>query len=325
MLMAGGRFTLLRDPFTGAGDVEYILRAVSHHGSDQTWLAGAARSDYGNAFAAFPASVTWRQRQTLRRPQMAGIFAAVVLGNDGEEIHADPLGRIKVRLLWDHRADTVAGQAVWVRVVQPWAGDSWGWQHLPRVGTEVAVAFMDGDPDRPVVVGGFYNAGMALPFAVPGEQTKSGLRSRSSSRGGTANFSEFSIDDKIGGELVYLHAEKDMTREVEHDDALSVGHAQTITIQSGRTATIAAGGDALTVQDGDLTMQIATGKVRIEAAIEIKLVVGDCSVTIDQTGVSVKGMLVKVEGEAMVQASAPLTQVKGDAMLTLSGGLVTVN
>ena len=100
-----------------------------------------------------------------------------------------------------------------MRVIQQWAGKTWGWQYIPRVGTEVAVAFMDGDVDRPVVVGGLYNAEYMPPFALPDQKTKSGLRTRSTLNGGTSNFSEFSIDDKMGQELVFLHCEKDHTIE----------------------------------------------------------------------------------------------------------------
>ncbi len=324
-LMPGGRFTLLRDPFTGAGSVPYVVRAVSHHGTDESWTTGSGEPDYSNTLSAFPYATTWRQGLTARRPVMAGIFGAIVLGAAGEEIHADSLGRIKVRLFWDHRADTVAAQAVWVRVIQPWAGNSWGWQHLPRVGSEVAVAFMDGDPDRPVVVGGFYNANMVPPFAVTAEETKSGFRSRSTTQGATSNFSELSFDDKKGSELVYFHAEKDMTREVENNDSLTVSNTQTITVAKGRAATIQAGGDQLTVQSGDLTIAISTGAASMEAMKSITLKVGGNSITIDPSGITIKGVQVQVQAQASVQVQGPMVQVNADGMLVLKGGIVTVN
>nr|WP_321983243.1 type VI secretion system tip protein TssI/VgrG [uncultured Lichenicoccus sp.] len=326
LLAPGCRFTLFRDPFNRATGVEYVVRAVSHHGGDESWLAGPGGvPSYGNSLSVFPARVAWRQPADTPRPQMAGIFSAVVLGNQGEEIHADSLGRIKVRLIWDHRQETVAEQAVWVRVMQPWAGDGWGWQHLPRVGTEVGVAFMDGDPDRPVVVGAFYNGSMALPFAVPGQQTRSGFRSRSSTQGGSTSFSEFSIDDSIGRESVLLHAERDMIREVENDDTETIGHAQSITVQSGRTATVKSGGDSLSVQAGDLKIDVSTGAVSVEAALSITLKVGDNTVTIDQSGIALKGMMVTIDGQAMAQTKAPMVEANATGMLTLKGGLVMVN
>jgi len=179
---------------------------------------------------------------------MAGIFPAIVLGDGGEEIHADPLGRVKVRLMFDHRKDTVAGMAVWVRVIQPWAGNTWGWQHLPRVGTEAAVAFMSGDPDNPVIVGGVYNEVMQPVFPVPSEQTKSGMRSRSTLQGGTQDYSEFSIDDKKGQELVLLHAQKDHKIEVEHDQNATIGNDRTVTTRRN---------DSLTSETGEITITAA--------------------------------------------------------------------
>jgi type VI secretion system secreted protein VgrG len=356
-LGAGSRFTLFRDPFTGAGSVDHVVRSVSHRGSDDSWVAGTPTVEYANAMTVFPAATTWRQKLLARRPQMAGVFTAIVLGESGEEIHADSLGRIKVRLKWDHRSDTVAGQAVWVRVIQPWAGTAWGYQYLPRVGFEVAVSFMDGDPDRPVVLGGFYNGTNTIPFAVPAEQTKSGFRTRSTTGGSDSNFSEFSIDDKMGSELVYLHAEKDMTREVENDDSISVKHNQTLavtnnrtvtvsndeskevknnqaltvdnqqthTIKQGRTTTINSGGDSLKVETGDLTIKVSSGAVSIEAMTSITLKVGDNTITISQSGVAIKGLMVTAEGQAMTQIKGPMVQVNADGMLTLKGGIAMIN
>jgi len=324
-LSAGSRFKLYRDPFSQAMGVEHVVRQVLHSGSDETYLGGTEAANYSNTLSVFPATVPWRQKLVTPKPVMAGIFAAIVLGESGEEIHADSLGRIKVRLFWDHRAETVASQAIWARIIQPWAGDSWGWQHLPRVGTEVAVSFMDGDPDRPVVVGGMYNGQMAPVFAVPGEENKSGWRTRSTKSGGTSDFSEFSVDDTKGAELLFMHAQKDMTLEVENNRSESIGDTDTIQIQAGRTTTIVKGGDQLTVKAGDLVIEVSTGKVSIDAMVSITLTVGQSSVTIDPSGITIAGGLVKLNGQSMVQAAAPMTQVTGDGMLTLKGGVVLVN
>ncbi len=339
---AGGRFTLTDDPYDGSKGVEYIVRSVSSAGHDHSWVTGDAAPEFANHLVAFKASVPWRERMVTPRPAMGGIHSAIVLGNDGEEIHADEYGRVKVRFFWDHRQDATADTTCWVRIVQPWAGNTWGWQHLPRVGTEVAVAFMDGDADRPVVIGGLYNGDMKPVFAVPGEQTKSGFRSRSTTQGSTSTFSEFSFDDKKGDELVFLHAEKDMTVEVEHDQKVTVTHdqtlevdnKQTVTVKQGRTTTIEAGGDSLTVKNGGITVTASqsniaidatAGSISISALQKIELKVGQNTVTIDTTGVSVSATQVKVEGQAMAQVKAPMTQVSGDGMLTLKGGVMMLN
>ncbi|MBV9654292.1 MAG: type VI secretion system tip protein VgrG [Acetobacteraceae bacterium] len=345
----GGKFTISRDPFDGARDVEYFIQAVAHRAQDESWLTGGAEPSYSNSFTAAPSRVTWRQPLATPRPVMAGIHAAIVLGNSGEEIHSERLARVKIRFFWDHRSDAVADQACWVRVLQPWSGNSWGWQHLPRVGTEVAVGFMDGDPDNPVVVGCLYNGDMQPVFAVPGEQTKSGMRTRSSTQGGTSDFSEFSFDDKKGNELVFLHAQKDLTTEVENDQSLKVDHCRTVTVQqdetvaignnqsikvqANRTVEVTQGDDTLAVKAGNLkhttlqdyAVKSDTGNVTVEALQSIVLKVGENSLKIDQMGVTINGMIVKVQGQMSLQLQGLMSQLGGDAMLTLKGGIMMLN
>lgn len=323
LLVAGGRFQLVRDPQTDAANVDYVVQAIAHHGRDETWAGVGGEMSYGNSFTAFPASVTWRQRLVQRRPAMPGIVAAVVIGDS--PIDSEAMFRVRVRVMWDYREQTSSISEVWVRILQPWAGNGWGWQNVPRIGTEVGVAFMDGDADRPVVVGAFYNGQMAPPFALPGDQNKSGLRTRSVPDGGTSNYSELSFDDTMGAEKVLLHAERDMTREVEHDDTIQIGNKQTITVTAGRQATVQAGGDQLTVQAGDLTINVESGSVSVEAQISITLKVGENSVTIDQSGITVAGTMIKLQGQAMVQTKGPMVQVNAEALLQLQGGIVMVN
>jgi type VI secretion system secreted protein VgrG len=357
-LGAGSRFTISGDPYDESQGTEYIVRSVSSSGHDHSWVTGETGADFTSRFVAFKASLPWRERMVTPRPVMAGVHSAVVLGNSGEEIHADKYGRVKVRFFWDHRSDATADTTCWVRVMQPWSGNTWGWQHLPRVGTEVAVAFMDGDADRPLIMGGLYNGDMMPVFAVPDEQTRSGLRSRSTAQGSTSTFSELSFDDKKGEELMYLHAEKDMTVEVENDqkvtvtrdqtievdnnrsltvkrkETIEVDDSQTVTVRNGRTTTVEAAGDSLTVKGGDLTVTTSQGDIAIEARAgsitiramqAIELSVGANKITINNEGVTVSATQIKVQGQAMVQVQAPMTQVSGDGMLTLKGGVMMLN
>ena len=169
--------------------------------SPRTYRAarGAARAPapIRTTSPAFPNTVPWRQPMATARPRMEGLHTAIVLAPSGEEIHTDDQGRIKIRFFWDWREDATADNSEWVRVVQPWAGNQWGGQFIPRVDTEVAVAFMDADPDRPIVIGGLYN-GNDKPIFPVAEKTKLGFRSRSVTKGGTDDFNEFSFDDKKG-------------------------------------------------------------------------------------------------------------------------------
>ena len=273
----GRRFTLAKDPFTGAENIDHALHGVVHTASDDTWITGGGAPHYENSFTCLLQTTSWRDQLSIPRPSMAGIFSAIVLGNDGEEIHADAIARIKVRLLFDHRKDTVAAMATWVRVMQPWSGNTWGWQHLPRVGTEVAVSFMNGDPDAPVVVGCFYHEEMRPVFPIPEHQTRQGFRSRSTLRGTTQEYSELSFDDLKGQELVFLHAQKDYTTEVEHDQSLSVTHDRTVSIGHDETKTVG--------RNYSLTTE--TGSIEITAATRITLRVGANSIVISETGIQI--------------------------------------
>ena len=168
---------------------------------------------------------------------MAGLYSAVVIGPPGEEIYHDKLARIKVQFPWSHLDDTTPGGALWVRVIKGWAGGGWGTQFIPRIGTEVAVAFIDGDPDRPVVVGGLYNAG-SDPLYDPSEKNKTGWRSRSTPGGSQSNYSEVTIDDTIGAERLFLHAERDFVGEVEHDQTLTVDNCRIVSVGQNEQRTI---------------------------------------------------------------------------------------
>ncbi len=302
----GFRFTLAKDPFTEAEGIDYALQSVSHQATDHTWIGGAERPSYENDFTCFLQKTTWREPARNTRPPMTGIFSAIVIGNEGEEIHADSLARIKVRLLFDRRKETVASMATWVRVMQPWSGNTWGWQHLPRVGSEVAVAFMDGDPDSPVVVGSFYNQSQRPVFAIPDEQTKQGFRSRSTLHGGTQDYSEWSIDDKKGQELVFLHAQKDLTTEVENDQKLTVDRDRTVVVKRDETVTV--------TRNHSLTS--LTGEVTIEAAVALTLKVGTNTIRMTPAGIKVNGVTLDLQAEAALLMAAPVVDTESEGIVT---------
>ena len=335
-LVAGGKFKLRTD----AGEQVHVVQRITHRAEDVSERAGIVDgSHYKNSFFCLPNAVTWRQPMATARPRMEGLHTAKVLAPSGEEIHTDEQGRIKIRFFWDWREDATADNSEWVRVVQPWAGNQWGGQFIPRVDTEVAVAFMDADPDRPIVIGGLYN-GDDKPIFPVAEKTKLGFRTRSVLKGGTDDFNELSFDDKKGKELLFLHAQKNMKTEVEVDQTLTVGHDQTITIENDRTLTINKGnqttllkmGDQATKLEmgsqatelmlGDISVKCDLGSISMEAMQSITLKVGLSSVKIDQTGVTVTGMMVKIDGQVMTDVKGLMTTVKGTAMLQLGGGIL---
>jgi type VI secretion system secreted protein VgrG len=140
-----------------------------------------------------------------------------------------------VQFHWDRQGKKDDKSSCWVRVAQSWAGRSFGTWYLPRIGQEVVVTFLEGDPDRPLVVGSVYNAEQTVPFALPANKTQSGLRTHSSMGGSGSNCNEFRFEDLKGSEQVLLHAEKDLTTEVEHDASHWVGHDETTTVDHDRT------------------------------------------------------------------------------------------
>ncbi len=147
----------------------------------------------------------------------------MVVGPSGEEIFTDKYGRVKVQFHWDREGKNDAESSCWVRVGTPWAGTNWGMIHIPRIGQEVVVAFEEGDPDRPIIVGSVYNADEMPPYTLPDNKTQSGIKSRSTLKGTPDNFNELRFEDKKGEEQVYFHAEKNFDRVVENNDTLKVG------------------------------------------------------------------------------------------------------
>ncbi len=192
-------------------------------------------SVYRCAFTAMPSDVPFRPARTTPRPLITGPQTATVTGKSGEEIWTDKHGRVKVHFHWDRLNEEDENSSCWIRVAQVWAGQNWGGVHIPRMGQEVIVEFLEGDPDRPIVTGRVYNGRQTHPYGLPELATQSGIKSRSSKGGGPANFNELRFEDKKGSEQVYLHAEKDKQEVVENDNTESVGHDEALTVDHNRT------------------------------------------------------------------------------------------
>lgn len=374
-LVPGGKFKVQSKP-ASPYDNTYVVRSATHHANDDTWLSQNGVASYRCHFSCFLASVTWRQPLATPRPRMDGVHTALVLGpqhssaggdiksQSGEEIHTDDLGRIKVRFYWDHRGEATGGNAVWARVIQPWAGKGWGSQFIPRVGTEVAVAFVDGDPDRPIVIGGLYNS-RDTPIYSKSDKNKLGFRTRSVPKGSQGtHFSEFTFDDTKGSELIFFHAEKDYTTEVEHDQTLKVdncrmvtvkvdetvdiGKNQTIKVKQDHTFTVTDGNRSITVSKGNDTFEVSMGNHTQNVKMgnygvtvgqgnhsldvkmgnqDTKLGMGNASLKLDMGNYSIKAALGAVTIEAMqsIELKVGQSSVKLDQMgVTIKGMMLTV-
>jgi type VI secretion system secreted protein VgrG len=180
--------------------------------------------------AAIPGGQQYRPRRSTPKPFVQGPQTAVVVGPAGDEIHTDKYGRVKVQFHWDRYGKRDQNSSCWIRVSHPWAGKNWGAVAIPRIGQEVIVDFLEGDPDQPIITGRVYNAEQMPPYQLPANMTQTGIKSRSTLNGSPANYNELRFEDKKGSELLSLHAEKDQSIEVENDETHWVGHDRAKTI-----------------------------------------------------------------------------------------------
>lgn len=186
-------------------------------------------------FTVLSSAQAFRSRRLTRKPFVQGPQTAVVVGPDGDEIYTDKYGRVKVQFHWDREGEKNQNSSCWIRVSHPWAGKNWGMVAIPRIGQEVIVDFLEGDPDQPIITGRVYNGEQMPPYALPGNMTQTGMLSRSSKTGSGANANELRFEDKKGSEQVYLHAEKNQDIEVENDETHWVGHDRKKTIDNDET------------------------------------------------------------------------------------------
>jgi type VI secretion system secreted protein VgrG len=232
---AGYKFDL-KEHYRSDVNGAYLITEIRHKGMSQEYRAWeSAEFDYTNEFVAIPFSIPYRPPRTTPKPVMRGSQTAIIVGKSGEEIWTDKHGRVKVQFHWDREGKKDENSSCWVRVSSGWAGKQWGMISIPRIGQEVIVDFIEGDIDRPIIVGRVYNNEQMPPYTLPTNQTQSGVKSRSSKGGGTEDFNEIRFEDKKGSEDIYVHAQKDKHVVVENDRTEKVGHDEMITIENNRT------------------------------------------------------------------------------------------
>lgn len=212
---AGRKFDLSDHPRADQNGT-YVLTYVQHDASDGSYFQGQdTAAMYANSFTCIPYSVPFRPPRVTPVPHVRGTQTAIVVGPAGEEIYTDKYGRVKVQFHWDRRGQYDENSSCWIRVAQNWAGKKWGAMFLPRIGQEVIVDFLEGDIDRPLIVGRVYNAVQMPPYTLPDEKTKSTIKSYSSKGG--EGFNELRIEDKKGSEQIFFHAEKNMDIRIKND------------------------------------------------------------------------------------------------------------
>jgi type VI secretion system secreted protein VgrG len=241
-LTCGHRFELLGHPDR---DRRFLVTAVTHEAANNYRESGG-KPHYRNRFTCVRAQAPFRPPLRTARPLMPGPQTATVVGPPGEEIFCDRHGRVRVQFPWDREGRFTEASSCWVRVASPWAGDRFGMVAVPRVGQEVLVAFLEGNPDRPIITGSAYNESNPPPWELPAHRTQSGILTRSAQGCDGRNANALRFEDQAGAEEVWLHAEKDQRIEVEHDEshrvdhdrAKTVGHDEATRIQHDRTGTV---------------------------------------------------------------------------------------
>jgi Rhs element Vgr protein len=237
-------------------NTEYVLHSVRIDGSS---------GHFDAHFTAFPPDLPFRPLDTATKPRIHSTQTALVVGKEREEIWLDQYGRIKVQFHWDRVGQKNEKSSCWVRVAQNWAGKNYGIMFFPRVGQEVVVTFLEGDPDRPLVTGSVYNAEQTVPYTLPDDSTKSTIKTQTS-KNGAGKFNEIRFEDKADKEEIFIHAQKDfnikvlndLTRLVKHDEVETIENDSTIDVKHDRKLTVK-NDHSITVTEGNETHAVSKG------------------------------------------------------------------
>ena len=309
----------------------WLLTEIQHEGKQPQVLEEGVTSDtkesdgftqgYRNHFKATPWQIIWRPQLNHKKPKVLGSQSAVVTGPQGEEIHCDQYGRIKVQFHWDREGQADDKTSCWLRVASSWAGDRYGGIAIPRVGMEVLITFLEADPDQPLVTGCLYHKEHEVPYELPAHKTRSVFKTLSSPGGG--GYNELRIEDKKGEEQIYLHAQKDWDENIEHNQTVRVGNERHDTVEANSYSEFKAeehrtthadrkteikANDHLTVgtsqhvklgtaqltQAGNEIHYHAGDKVVIDAGMELTAKGGGSFLKLDPSGISLGGAMLKI-------------------------------
>ena len=416
-LQSGAKCKVDEHP-NAALNVELFVLGVQHQGANGSYFADGGDPSYSNAFTAIPAVTPYRPLRVTAWPRVGGAHIGIVVGPEGEEIYPDKHGRVQVVFKWDLDDAKKLDRSCWVRVAQSFAGQNFGTVFLPRIGHEVIVDFLDGNPDNPVIVGSLYNSANLPPWKLPDNKTQSGVRTKSTLKGGADDFNELRFEDKKGAELIYKQAQMDLEtlvknderRDVKHDRTTKIKNNEEKTVEEGwEKTTISKGEQFITVSDnnrtlhvekehaitvnggettnvakdrivtvgenqiheikkdnsvkvdanqqtkvkdndtttiemgnsklevkmgnidvgakmGNITIKADMGKITIEAMQSIELKVGPSSIKIDMSGVTVSGMMVKIDGKTIAEVKGgAMAKLESGALAMIKGGITMIN
>ncbi|MGA2723876.1 MAG: type VI secretion system tip protein VgrG [Bryobacteraceae bacterium] len=305
----------------------WVLTALRHTASqpgDFRSGTGFSQADfhYRNCFECIPHSTPFRPARITPHPVVQGSQTAVVVGPAGEEVFVDQYGRVKVQFHWDRKGKKDENSSCWIRVAQNWAGKQWGAIFTPRVGQEVVVDFLEGDPDQPIITGRVYNAEQVTPYKLPDEKTKSTIKSNSSKGGG--GYNELRFEDAKGKEQVFIHAERNQDIRIKNDLYETVGAASHRKVGEDHLEEI--GGDLHLAVKGDQNEKV-DGTVSLNAGVGYQAKVGTNYALDAGTEVHVKaGMNLVIESGTMLTLKVGGNFINiNPAGVFVSGTMVMIN
>lgn len=283
---------------------QFLLISVASEGYNN--YLNERQASYNNHFSCVRRKIVFRPELTVERPTIAGPQTAIVVGPTGEEIFTDELGRVKVQFHWDRNGCHNDNSSCWVRVAQTAASGGFGSIQIPRINDEVIIVFLDGNPDRPLVMGSLYNSQNSPPWSLPANKTQSGFLTRSiNGKGSNANF--FRFEDKAGVEQVSLHAERNMDTEIEADESHDVGGNRTVTVKGKHCETITLE-SSIVVEEGSYFVTVDKGDIKIRSASSITLEAGFSKLILKQDGtILLSGVVVDVEGSTIINLNEQAT------------------
>ncbi|MGH9742760.1 MAG: type VI secretion system Vgr family protein, partial [Candidatus Acidiferrum sp.] len=321
----------------------YLLTSVDHSAVEAGFASddSSGSGSYDNGFSCLPISVPYRPHRTTPKPLMQGSQTATVVTKKGDEILTDKYGRVKVRFHWDRETQRKKKdipdeeRSCFIRVSQPWAGTNWGAVFLPRVGQEVIVDFLEGDPDQPIITGRVYNGDNMPPYKLPDNQTQSGILTRSTPKGSSSTFNEILFEDKKGSELLRIHAELNKIETVEADSVEHIGHDRKLIVENdqkehvknnkhlhvNQNYNVKIEGDHNYHVQGDLCeksdiawthdcgqrIQIKAGaEIDLEAGTQFSIKCGGNFIVLNAAGIFIQGTLVMINSGGVPGLCVPL-------------------
>ncbi len=323
---SGYRFNLLDYYRDDMNNKDYVLTSVEHEASQ-----GISPEDMGsdlsymNSFTCIPFEVPYRTPRVTAKPVVQGSQTAIVVGPSGEEIYTDKYGRVKVQFHWDREGKRDEKSSCWIRVSQVSAGAGWGAIDIPRIGHEVIVNFLEGDPDRPIITGRVYHGMNRPPTNLPNVGMISGMKSNSTPGGG--GYNEMTMDDTKGKEKITIHGQYDMNTTVENDRSTTiVGGKDTLAVQAGTRSVTVKGDTSLTVQAGNRTVNVTgnyqldtTSEIKMQAPAKITLTCGGSSITMEPGKITISaggGSSLTLDANALMKSS-------GGSQILLDGNALT--